>query len=372
MFFRAGVDDALNKKVLKTLIFSIAACSDTPVPDVLEQYEFSFSYADSGAVAMTTKATGQGATASASVVAAGATLATPAVLKRQAAGVIRALITGVSTLDSVPNARALSMHLIYNDSVEPEYEPPGFVAANADALGSFSRQPLRLPFGGVRSEHHKCALSVRSVLDAAVLGNGEGGDAFVASQCNHSMANRNGHHGSWPQIAGVLGGGANNPNPASQSDARVGKPSIDTAAQRAHGMAECCDSDSEATRDEDGIGRGAARPIDADTAAMPPPPPPPPGGGVAAAHRRQPMVDVCAGMAQLSVPHATKKRGAANGAPAPLTDDGDGDVVFTQGAGWHKRLRSDAKVSQPLDAIVQRRPHVVSGGTNDVFSAAFL
>jgi hypothetical protein len=246
--------------------------------------------------------------------------------------------------------------LIYNDSVDPDYEPPGFVAANADALGSFSRQPLRLPFGGVRSDHHKCALSVRSVLDASAPQSD--GEEVVASQANHSAAL------AQCPIHGL--------GPASQSNARtVPRPHAGSGGGRRAGLAEGCDSD--ATREE-GADKGAI--MDVDTAAMPPPPLPSLRHGAAASKAAADapvgqMVEMTDRLAHLSVPQqqAGKKRaGAAAEAPAAGGSD-DGEMEKAAAGGWKKRLRGDAKVSTPAEThIVQRKPT----GADDVFSAAFL
>ena len=273
--------------------------------------------------------------------------------------VLPLLRAGSESLSHPSVSDALNTHLhthsqlIYNDSVDPDYEPPGFVAANADALGSFARQPLRLPFGGVRSDHHKCALSVRSVLDAAPPQSQ--GEEVVASQANHSAA-----------LAQCPTHGL---GPASQSNARtVPRPNAGSGGGRRAGLAEGCDSD--ATRDE-----AADKGMDVDTAAMPPPPLP--------AHRRcgaaskaaadapaGQMVDVTDRLAHLSVPQqqgGKKRGGAAAEAPAAVGSD-DGELEKAAAGGWKKRLRSDAKVSTPADLIVQRKPT----GADDVFSAAFL
>lgn len=228
------------------------------------------------------------------------------------------------------------------------------MAANADALGSFARQPLRLPFGGVRSDHHKCALSVRSVLDVAPPQSE--GEEVVASQAaaNHSAAHaQNLTHGA-------LG-------PASQSNARTVPPRPNAGSGGGRRTpAEGCDSD--ATREEAGD-KGA---VDADTAAMPPPPQMMPShrrGGAAAKAADAPLavVNVTTQLAHLSVPPAAggKKRGVAAAAAA---GSDDGLEQAANGTGWKKRLRSDAKVSAPADLIVQRKPST----TDDVFSAAFL
>ena len=82
------------------------------MPDVLEQYEFTFAYGANGQTTMHTKGLNAGGTAPVSTsIMGGPALMSAAAMKRQATSVIRALVTGVSTLDGVPESRALSMHV---------------------------------------------------------------------------------------------------------------------------------------------------------------------------------------------------------------------------------------------------------------------
>ena len=79
------------------------------MPDVLEQYEFTFAYGANGQTTMQTKAVG--AVPVSTSVMGGPAVMSAAAMKRQATSVIRALVTGVSTLEGVPESRALSMHV---------------------------------------------------------------------------------------------------------------------------------------------------------------------------------------------------------------------------------------------------------------------
>jgi hypothetical protein len=103
--------------VLSRLLFSISAASDSPHPEVLEQFEFSFTFLAEGA-SMTVQRCGGGGGGSA------AELVTPASLKKQACAVLRMLIASMSTLTAVPEDRNLSMALIYNDKVGAAHPHP--------------------------------------------------------------------------------------------------------------------------------------------------------------------------------------------------------------------------------------------------------
>ena len=145
--------------------------SDSPLPEVLEQFEFSFTFSAEGAT-MQANINGHASTP--------AEVATPAALKKQACAVLRMLVASIATLNPVPDDRTISMHLIYNSNVDASYEPPGFTAASPESLGCFVREPTLLPFGSIRSLHHRMHCSVRSVLDVL--------EEQPYSACQRSMA----------------------------------------------------------------------------------------------------------------------------------------------------------------------------------------
>ena len=59
-------------------------------------------------------------------------------LRAQACAVLRLLISSCATLGAVPEERDITAHLFFVDGTPPEYQPPGFVAAEEEALGSFA------------------------------------------------------------------------------------------------------------------------------------------------------------------------------------------------------------------------------------------
>ena len=143
---------------------------------------------------------------------------------------LRSLIAAISTLNSVPEERTISVQLLYHDDVDASYEPPGFVAANPDALGVFACQPASLPIGHLKSGHHQVSVLVRSVLDCA--------DDLVQMPSFGQNAN----------LRSVAGGIIQpDAQQLTQSDARV----LSAKPRAADGAAEGYDSD--VTRD-DGAG----------------------------------------------------------------------------------------------------------------------
>jgi len=158
--------------------------------------------------------------------------------------------------------------------VQADYEPPGFVAANADSLGSFARAPTCLPFGGVRSDHHTSKVAVRSLLDSL--------EETPYSQCGRSMAvAQEDGQARWSALerSGVQRASPSSPfhflshsrrhSPAqpSQSDARgVFRQEHRVATEAA--QLEGCDSD--ATQEEEEEEAGAAMPPRATALKAPP------------------------------------------------------------------------------------------------------
>ncbi|KMT07473.1 hypothetical protein BVRB_6g150910 [Beta vulgaris subsp. vulgaris] len=175
-----GVYDALQKKYLRTLLFSICEAVDGPV---IEEYAFSFSYpnGDSEEVCMNFNRTGnkkQGGTFKCN----STNEVTPNQMKSSACKMIRTLVQLMRTLDKMPEERTILMKLLYFDDVTPaDYEPPYFRGCtNEDARNLWKRNPLRMEVGNVNSKHFVLALKVKSVLDPCEDDNEENNDDSVS------------------------------------------------------------------------------------------------------------------------------------------------------------------------------------------------
>lgn len=84
-----------------------------------------------------------------------------------AVAMIRTLLQLMHTLDPVPEERALVVKLAYKDDTPADYEPPFFMAHNADAQKfKFPTNPFALTVGKVPvSKYHSFTLKLKSVLD---------------------------------------------------------------------------------------------------------------------------------------------------------------------------------------------------------------
>ncbi|KAL9239126.1 hypothetical protein vseg_013476 [Gypsophila vaccaria] len=158
-----GVYDALQKKYLKTLLFSICQAINGPT---IEEYTFAFSYPnpDSQEVSMNISRTGskkQGGTFNS------ANEVTPNQMKSSACKMIRTLVQLMRTLDKMPEERTILMKLLYYEDVTPaDYEPPFFrECTEEETRNQWTRNPLRMEVGNVNSKHFVLALKVKSVLD---------------------------------------------------------------------------------------------------------------------------------------------------------------------------------------------------------------
>ncbi|XP_058194657.1 meiosis-specific protein ASY1 [Rhododendron vialii] len=160
-----GVYDALQKKYLKTLLFSVCEAVEGPM---IEEYAFSFSYSssDSQEVSMNIKRNGdkkQGGTFKYN----SKTEVTPNQMRSSACKMVRTLIQLMRTLDRMPEERTILMKLLYYDDVTPvDYEPPFFRGCTEqEAYNPWNKNPLKMEVGNVNSKHFVLALKVKSVLD---------------------------------------------------------------------------------------------------------------------------------------------------------------------------------------------------------------
>ncbi|KAK3040856.1 hypothetical protein RJ639_029200, partial [Escallonia herrerae] len=170
-----GVYDALQKKYLKTLLFSVCEAIEGPL---IEEYAFSFSYSnsDSQEVSMNVKRSGdkkQGGTFKCD----STTEVTPNQMRSSACKMVRTLIQLMRTLDKMPEEsltnvvlpfqRTILMKLLYYDDVTPvDYEPPFFRGCTEqEAYNPWTKNPLKMEVGNVNSKHFVLALKVKSVLD---------------------------------------------------------------------------------------------------------------------------------------------------------------------------------------------------------------
>ncbi|XP_021630541.1 meiosis-specific protein ASY1 isoform X3 [Manihot esculenta] len=146
-----GVYDALQKKYLKTLLFSVCEGMEGPM---IEEYAFSFGYSnsDSQDVSMNINRTGnkkQGGTFKCN----STTEVTPNQMRSSACKMIRTLVQLMRTLDRMPEEPA-------------DYEPPFFRSCTEEeANNPWTKSPLKMEVGNVNSKHFVLALKVRSVLD---------------------------------------------------------------------------------------------------------------------------------------------------------------------------------------------------------------
>lgn len=120
------MNDALAKRCLKTMTFSINKCasrvrcsaetdadarlrSGALVPEILEEFVFEFAYSSSGAATITVsrKKGADGEAAQAASVQADSLSG----LRLQACSILRSLIAAISTLNPLPEERGLSMNV---------------------------------------------------------------------------------------------------------------------------------------------------------------------------------------------------------------------------------------------------------------------
>ena len=382
-------------------------------PEVVEEFRFEFSYSSPpspsqpGSSAPSFRLTAPGVAPPAHRLHGGACVAT---LRAQACAVLRLLISSCATLGAVPEERDITAHLFFVDGTPPDYQPPGFVAAEEEALGSFacvvyglllfsiarlmrprvspppppprSRAPTELRLGSLASAHHGLEVKVRSALDGSDAcdggDDGGGGDdaspPFLDPECSQAQPPRP------PAAAASLSRGAGG-----------------------GGGGVCAGRDDSSTRggSDDGGEKGeeeengaASHPnAMAGAAAVPPKPtpplPPPPPAAARAAHTRsaavapalqpQPVVAVVTAAMEEAAIHkavAAPRAGGGGGGgaaapnkrrapppPVPIFPPA-ADPARCEGAGGGGGLceggaqpppKCGRKVSVPADALAQGR-----------------
>ncbi|KAL4892689.1 HORMA domain-containing protein [Aspergillus ambiguus] len=123
-----GIFDALRRKVLDAIQLTILVDKDVP-ENVLESYTFSFKYTgaagdmDTHLESMTIDPVG-----------CTADMKTAQTARVGLETIVRRLITLSAFLPVLPNKRNLGIHLFYTEDCPPDYQPPGFSAANNETI----------------------------------------------------------------------------------------------------------------------------------------------------------------------------------------------------------------------------------------------
>ncbi|KAL4972544.1 HORMA domain-containing protein [Aspergillus desertorum] len=123
-----GIFDALSKSVLEAIQLTVIADKDAP-ENVLESYTFSFRYSERlGDLSKRLE--------SLSIQPCGyvANMKSAHTARVGLESIVRRLITLSSFLPTLPNKRALGVHLFYTEDCPADYEPPGFSGARDDII----------------------------------------------------------------------------------------------------------------------------------------------------------------------------------------------------------------------------------------------
>ncbi|CAG2056224.1 unnamed protein product [Timema podura] len=168
-----GAFDALDKKYLRQMIFAVHEGS---IRDpVLETYTFYFAYKDGGQFEYSVKDKSGKVARSPALVKV-----TIAMFSSQIFGTPDAsldlcqstlkLLTNCEqlywNLEPLPDNRVLTMKLLYFDEVTPpDYEPPGFYAANSTSYVYMAEKtPPKIKLGAVQTAFHATKVHVQSTL----------------------------------------------------------------------------------------------------------------------------------------------------------------------------------------------------------------
>ncbi|KAI4343389.1 hypothetical protein L6164_010742 [Bauhinia variegata] len=148
-----GVYDALQKKYLKTLLFCVCEAADGPM---IEEYAFSFSYADSDKQEVSMNINRIGNKKQRGTFKCNSTTEiTPQQMSSSGCKMIRTLVQLMRTLDA-----------------RSDYEPPFFrFCTEEESHHPWTESPLKMEVGNVNSKHFVSALTVKSFLDPCEIQN---------------------------------------------------------------------------------------------------------------------------------------------------------------------------------------------------------
>ncbi|KAK0211239.1 HORMA domain-containing protein [Desarmillaria ectypa] len=181
-YLEYGVFDALQKQYLRTFIFAVYLDNKDP-NNIIEAYTFNFQYhklpgTDTTVPVMTlgddakrTPLRGFNARKKDPVAEAVSKGKLPTLrdVKRSVKTLLKTLITSMTQMDVLPKRRFASFKMFYTDDTPSEYEPPHFIAADAERDKWFfmthdiDEIPDKWSVGKVDTGHHAVNVSVTSI-----------------------------------------------------------------------------------------------------------------------------------------------------------------------------------------------------------------
>ncbi|CAE6401541.1 unnamed protein product [Rhizoctonia solani] len=173
-----GIYDALEKQYLKSFVFAIYLDEENP-NNLVEAYTFTISYekvADTDIIApvmsLATNISRMGLMDGEDPVSAATTngrVPTLGDVKRSVRILIKRLVSICQQLDPLPDRRFATFKIHYTDATPPEYEPPHFVAGDAEKDRFFfsthgvSQPPEKYSIGGVTTGRHDVQIEIASI-----------------------------------------------------------------------------------------------------------------------------------------------------------------------------------------------------------------
>ncbi|CAE6461718.1 unnamed protein product [Rhizoctonia solani] len=172
-----GIYEVLEKQYLKSFVFAIYLDEENP-NNLVESYTFTVSYekvADTDVTApvisLATDMSRMGLLDGEDPVSAATTngrVPTLGEVKRSVRMLIKRLIASCQQMDSLPG-KYLFAQIYYNDTAPPEYEPPHFVAGDAEkdrfyfSTHGVSQPPEKYSIGGVITGQHDVKIEIASI-----------------------------------------------------------------------------------------------------------------------------------------------------------------------------------------------------------------
>ncbi|KAF8607981.1 HORMA-domain-containing protein [Ceratobasidium sp. AG-I] len=177
-YLEIGIFDALEKQYLKSFVFAIYLDEKDP-KNLIEAYTFNFSYhnlegTDEIVPVMSIESSlsklglmdGADPVGKASSSGKVPTLGD---VKKSARSLVKRLIGICQSMEPLPDRRFATFKIYYHENTPPEYEPPHFVAGDAEkdrfffATHNVNEVPERCSVGGIKTGKHSVDIQIASI-----------------------------------------------------------------------------------------------------------------------------------------------------------------------------------------------------------------
>jgi len=154
-----------KKKYLKVMMFSICGEENGELGQIIESYDFNFSYPNDGVVLDISSKSGKEKIKNEEI--------SKDEVTKSMTRMIRTLISLAQTLDNIPDTRYITLKLFYYPNVPKDYEPTFFRASTNEEKAKLDESFLKLKVGSVKTKYHTMNIKIRTISDEIISDEGE-------------------------------------------------------------------------------------------------------------------------------------------------------------------------------------------------------